>query len=304
MFVTSDIYDLAEVARSRREEWAEQLVGAVALHGSVWPGEEAALRVLQRAVELCRSGDDISYANYRLFGQSSFKTVRPASLTKLVEKHGDRIAGIDLRGARITAGARDAAVGVSASVSSPLDRGMLCVVVAPDLVGEEAGSFLSQAGELLGADYGYAFLRDDAAGPENYALGMGFPLDYSELEQAELAESDTWAKVLLSEAWAAKRFPLRDIFEANLLTTWQLDRDLGNGQTLRSWIAAAQERGILEVAGDYQWIWYLNETEMYSIRTDLMRMGVILSSLPRVYRGLGQSPGITLSAAAHSALRH
>ena len=307
MYVTSDIFDLNKIGRFREFEWRENLLGGVAVLSSCWPGAEAAGKFLVEAARSCDLLGKMQYAGYDTVGEAETRSLTPRSLEKVAlgELIGAQAAvGVNLRGALPAAGAQngeilfggeacgitraDHGTGNSASIRA---RPMSADFIFPlsELPAERATRLLKLAGEILGAEYGYYFVRDDLCFPGAYSAGIAPALDYSPKANEEAEEIHNWAEFAREgDPWSAPR--LRDLYEVNLLSARHTTQPIEGLGKLGEWIFAAPGRGRLEEIGGGRSIWTLSDAEMFNLRPLLNRAGLLLSCSDRVYRDLPAKP--------------
>jgi hypothetical protein len=147
---------------------------------------------------------------------------------------------------------------------------------------------------MLGAEYGYFFIRDDLCVPSSYANGMGAALDYSKLSNEDTEEVGRWAYFVSGRRewrdagglWSAQWPLLRDLFQINLLSQRHTQKRVPQLGLLVEWITAQPGRGQLENLDDGRVLWTLTDQEMIDVRPRLNEAGILLSCRDRVYRDL------------------
>ncbi len=305
MFVTSDIFDLYSIAKWRREDWQEHLLGGVDVHGVSWPGYQAAARFLIEATQRCGLLQEMDVAGYDLESERRTRNIKPKSFERLVqgELAGAREASsVLLRGDRSAAGTYSGLIfgGVAGSIRSR--RGPTGPIPVPgppwrfsaDFVfplDEEpavvAADLFRLAADILGAEYGYHFIRDALCGPWLYTAGISAPLDYLSLADDDAEEVGEWADMVSDGRVWSGPFPLfRDLFQVNLISERHTSVPIGGLGYLTEWIAAQPGRGRLEDIGGGRRLWTLTDAEMVDVRPALNAAGLLASCRPRVYRDL------------------
>jgi hypothetical protein len=307
VFVTSDIFDLERIAARRQlADWREHLICGVAFVGTQCRGIEAAARFYLRAAEVCGLEQHMKWATYvRADGRERY--IKPTSLERLAQ--GKLRGAIDawgllFRGSLPAPGADGGAllVGGEASLSR---RSLLADVSAPNPAfpdrcidgsflfpldarpRETASNLLRLALDLLGAEYGYYFVRDDLCFPMNYPWGQGSPLDHGALQRDDDDQGRHWRDFVRDgRLWAGEWPQLRDLYEINLLSERHLSVPTKQLGYLGDWIVAQPGRGRLEEIGQGRVLWALTDAEMYQIRPLLNRAGLLRSARPRIYRDL------------------
>jgi len=308
MFVTSDRYHLRLVGFHRGFEWRENLVGGVAVHGSRWRGIEPAARFLLECSAQLGLASEMVGAGYAGFGRVRTRQIQPRSLERLA--NGDLpgaqgAAYVFVTGFREAEGAEGGAIthGGTVDAFEPTRRsGDASLIPAYSYIPFNAGfafplksapivavtDLFRLAIELLGAEYGYYYVRDDLAFPSGYASALEGVLDndYND-ESADLAR---WFKYARDGNLWVDPFPkLRDLYEVNLLSGRHLTHPVENFGCLAEWISARTGRGRLEALADDRWLWKLTSHEMQAIRPELHAAGLTVGSCHRVYRDLPES---------------
>lgn len=281
MFVTSDIYDLQALAGLKRYAWREQLVAGFVFHGLRWPGAVQVARFLEQAAKT--SGLKAQQASYRPEGTHRSSLVKPASLIKTVERRsaeGKPVDGVLLSctiadpfayQAELTAG------GEFGTLPSNAFYGCFMLPVEHHLSGRLVEQLNQLASNMLDADYGYVFVRDNFAGPAGYYCGIGNGFDaWTGVSDAEDDEAREWSRTVLTSADQDLPPGIRDVFQWNLLSE-QHDE-------LRDWIQGGSRRGRLEALTPRSWLWSIPTADIETIRTALRSQGLIKASTPRKYR--------------------
>ncbi len=306
MFVTSDIFDLEQIARSWGiADWRERLVGGIAIHGTNWPGAEAAARFLIEAAKVCGLQDQLPVAGYSTqWGEPSehLDFAGLASLAKgavpgaseaqtayLVGSQGSITTHDNVEyGGYLDAAPRYTSAGDKAP-SYPFrafDGDFAFPLDGPGL--ERAEAVLRLAAEILQADYGYYFVRDAMAGAGFYARAMpAKTLGPGRLARADKMEAELWRKFVgEGELWTGVWPQLRDVFAVNLLSEQHLWADFEPIGRLDDWIAAEPGRGRLTAVGGGRVLWSLTDAEIHAVRPELWNLALMRSCMPRVYRDL------------------
>ena len=310
MFVTSDTIDLKRISRFQKFEWREHLLGGVSVYGTAWRGYEADARFLLESAKRCGLLDEIEYAGYVRPGDRSTRPLRAKSFERLArgELAGAKDAdGLLFRGHRDAEGAysRSTLFGGETSGRGARIRGVNGSFPAPDypyqvfngsfvfpLADEpikKGAELLRLSVEILGAEYGYFFVRDDLCAPCQYVHGMGTGLDHGPLNRAESDDIGYWG-ILVGEGrlWTAKQPLFRDLFQVNLLSERHTSAPIEGLGYLHEWILAQPGRGWLEDVGPGRFLWTLTDAEMVDVRPILNEAGALFSCRERVYRDLLQ----------------
>ncbi len=308
MFVTSDIYDLQTIARNWGiPGWHERLVGGIAIHGTNWPGGEAAARFLIEAAKVCGLQDQLPVAGYSIqWGEPSERldfagladfaggAIPEASEALSVYLEGSQ-GSINTHDYVRYGGWLDAAPRMLAAPGNALvpnypfpafDGDFGFPLDGPGL--ERAEALLRLAAEILQADYGYFFVRDVLAGANFYARAQpAKSLGSGRLARADKLESDLWRKFVgEGEVWTGVWPQLRDIFAVNLLSWRHLGADFEAIGHLDQWVGAESDRGQLSKLGGGRFLWSLTDAEILSVRPTLWDLALMRSCMPRVYRDL------------------
>ncbi len=308
MFVTSDIFDLEQIASNWGiAGWRERLVGGIAIHGTDWPGAEAAARFLIEAAKVCGLQDQLSVAGYSIqWGEPSehLDFAGLADLARGALPGASEATSVYLEGSQGSVNTHDyvryggwldaaprmlAAPGNAAVPDYPyraFDGDFGFPLDGPGL--GRAETLLRLAAEILQADYGYFFVRDVLAGADFYARAQpAKALGRGRLARADAMESELWRKfVLEGELWTGVWPQLRDIFAVNLLSDRHLSADFEPIGHLDDWITAEPGRGRLTYLGNARFLWSLTDSEILAVRPPLWDLALMRSCMPRVYRDL------------------
>jgi hypothetical protein len=213
MYVTSDIYDLKRIARFKKFEWRENLVGGVVVYGTDWRGYQAGARFLLEATQRCGIAvEGMGFAGYWRQGELRTRPIKAKSFEKLVrgELAGARNAeGLLLRGMSEAIGTQTGEIWAGgetyrehAYVRSlngpkyidgyPYPMFKAFFVFPLREPGMAKGTeLLRSAVEVLGAEYGYCFVRDETCFPTIYP-GRGAPsLDHN-VARDQVEEKHGW----------------------------------------------------------------------------------------------------------------
>ncbi len=311
MFVTSDIFDLAAVARWREWYWRENLLGGIDVHGTNWLGYQAGALFMREATERCGLMQEMRYAGYNLDNELRTRNIKPQSFDRLAlgKLSGAKEAtNVLLRGERqadgtytnsITFGGAAGSIRRRRGPSGPIPvagppwrfSANFCFPLDEDPV-ELASDLFKLSVDILGAEYGYHFVRDELCGPWLYTSGIASPLDYSRLNDDDAQEIGGWADfVSEGRLWSGEEPMFRDLFQVNLLSERHRSA-LVDGVGLLHWIAAQSGRGRLDDIGQGRWLWTLTDAQMVAARPLLNAAGLLLSCRPRVYRDLPDGGGL------------
>ena len=310
MYVTSDIYDLKRIARFKKFDWRENLVGGVAVHGTHWRGYQAGARFLLEATQRCGIPiESMDYASYSRPGEKRSHDIKAKSFEKLVrgELAGARNAdGLLLRGARKTIGTQTGEIwaGGEAYRQPASVRGLngleeingypypmfkayfVFPLREPDLT--KATELLRFAVEVLGAEYGYCFVRDEMCFPTVYPGGGQASLDHN-LARPEPEEKHGWGDFAgEGRLWTGPWPVFRDLYQVNLICERHTQTPVEGLGDLLGWINAQPGRGHLEDLGQGRWLWILSDDEMVEVRPRLNEAGILFSCKERVYRDVPQ----------------
>jgi hypothetical protein len=308
VYVTSDIYDLRRIARFKNFEWRENLIGGVAVHGTQWPGYQAGARFLLEATERCGIAiEAMEFANYSRPGEDRSHPIKAKSFQKLIkgELAGARNADtVLLRGGLEAAGTSTGVIWVGGVAQHC--RAYLRSLNGPKYIEgypyepfqaefvfslrdnglEKSTELLRLAVDVLGAEYGYSFVRDDMCLPTIYP-GGGFPsLDHN-LAWDDPEKTSGWSDFLgAGRIWTEPWPILRDLYQVNLISERHTRTPIKGLGYLCDWISAQPVRGGLENLGDGRWLWSLRDQEMVEVRPQLDAAGILFSCSERVYRDL------------------
>jgi len=312
MFVTSDLFDLERIGRFRGFEWRENLVGGVVVHGTNWLGYEAAATYLLEAAKRCGVLEDMRYAGYSCSGDKRTRSILPKSFERLAR--GELVGAKDaesvlLRGRRPAIGAENGYVllggegdGSKRQVRGPAGPRLVenypyaafdadFIFPLNDHHEERAAELFRLSVEILGAEYGYYFVRDDLCGPWTYAYGINSALHYGELADEEGREIGKWRDFVGSgQLWTGEWPLFRDLFQVNLLSERHTSTPVGGLGYLHEWITAETGRGRLEGVGKGRLLWILTDAEMFRVRPLLNEAGLLFSCRDRNYRDLLDAP--------------
>jgi hypothetical protein len=308
MFVTSDIFDLEQVASNWGVAgWRERLVGGIAIHGTDWPGGKAAARFLIEAAKVCDLQDQLPAAGYSIqWGEPSehLDFAGLADLARGALSDGSAATSVYLEGSQgsvntydyvryggwLDAAPRMVAAPGNAIVPNYPFRAFDGDFGFPlDGVGvERAEALLRLAAEVLEADYGYFFVRDVLAGANFYARAQpAKSLGSDRLARADALESTLWRKFVgEGELWTGPWPQLRDIFAVNLLSTRHMTDYIEPIGYLHEWITAEPGRGRLKYAAEGRVLWTLTDAEIHAVRPAMWDSVSMRSCMPRVYRDL------------------
>ena len=311
MFVTSDIFDLKNISdsknfiRRRPFYWRENLLGGIDVHGRLWPGYEVAAQFLLEATKCC-GFEDMHYAGYNVPGVWRTRAIKPKSFERLARgllRGAQNAEGVLYKGEFPAEGVgRDSIVfggsagsihqkkGYSgpvplpgppwrfqANFNFPLDNNWLQV----------AHNLFQLSIDILGAEYGYFFVRDDFCGPDCYMYGMATLLDGSFLARDDKQELGNWSDVVADGAlWSPSGPSMRDLFQVNLLSDHHARQIVDGQYGLVGWIEHQPGRGAVQKLGQDRWLWTLTDAEMVAVRPVLAEAGFLFSCRDRVYRDL------------------
>jgi hypothetical protein len=313
MFVTSDVFNLDRYARWRRWEWRENLICGVEVGGSVRCGPEAEARFLVEAAELCGLTAEMKWAGYGRPGDARTYALKPASMARLAEgklSGAATASSVFLRGERDALGSRRGAVMLGGDSSSmrlgtspseprrPFDVDF-CFPLngAPQAT---ASALLRLGVDLLDAEYGYYFVRDDLCEPNGFAKGWVNMLDHTDYVLRYSKEVDSWRRHVKSQQiWTDPCLRLRDLFEVNLLSARHTSARIDGLGYLLDWISASPARGELEPLSAGRVLWTLTDQQMVEVRPILDRVGLLRSCLDRVYRDLEDPVAARLALGEH-----
>jgi hypothetical protein len=308
LFVTSDVYDLEAIGRFRRLYWRENLLLGIEVHGTNWRGIEADATFLTDCMSNLGLGSEVKWAGYSRRGEkrtraisvASFSRIREGRLRGALPSHGALLRGeraaVGAPGESVVfGGATNAGARCRRTPTGPTDitdypfRAFNSSFLAPSPAAQfEVGAqLLELSTALLGAEYGYLFLRDELCFPIGYVAGIGPALDYQDTVRRETEEIGRWASyVAEGRLWTDPWPRLRDLFEVNLISEKHVARPAGDLGYLVDWIGAAPNRGSLREIGEGRWLWLLTSAELVGARPLLFEAGVLVSHPERVYRDL------------------
>jgi hypothetical protein len=193
-------------------------------------------------------------------------------------EHGDIVVGGTVSGRRplvLTNPASQTDLGLRAVFLFPIQQGLDVVV-----------DLLQIAVDVLGAEYGYYFVRDDSCLPSGYSSGVSPVLDMSRLSDLEAQEISGWSKFVREGLWSGPLPCLRDLFEVNLISDRHTVAPVDGLGYLHEWIEAAPGRGRLKSLGRGRRLWALTDEELVNVRPILNDAGLLLSCNERLYRDL------------------
>ena len=305
MFVTSDIFDIKSMRRAQRIGWRENLVGGIDVHGVEWPGYEVAARFMREAAKRC-GFEEMHYAGYNRPGEWRTRAIAPKSFERLAQGllSGAKDAkSVLLKCQREALGAEHSVLyfgGVAGSIRQR--RGYPKPVTVPgppwrfharfNFPVEEhpvqiASDLMQLSVDILGAEYGYYFVRDAFCGPEGYMCGMATLLDGSALADDDAHEIQNWAYAVGEGILWSRGGPMfRDLFQINLLSERHRSRPIDGRLDLIRWIVTQPGRGVVQDIGRGRWLWILTDGEMVDVRPVLCKAGFLFSCHDRVYRDL------------------
>jgi hypothetical protein len=302
MFVTSDNFDLTRHRDryTRKIRWPENLIGGIAVHGTEWPGYQALAAFLYECALECGLLDQMRYASYHLDGETWSREIKPSSYIRLMAGKlvkAREAVGVIFRGDQDVPGARDDCIffgGDGRRELNPSRGGPRLQQYHANFVfilkGDQSAlacRLLKMAMHMIGAGYGYYFVRDELCKPMDYADGGSPSLDCNWFEYEESQEGVAWKAFKKSERLWSKGPPtLRDLYQINLISDRHTREPIGELGYLTEWIAAKPGRGQLEDIGQGRLLWSLTDAEMYDIRPLLNEAGLLLSCRDRVYRDL------------------
>ncbi len=305
MFVTSDIFDLKAIGRFRGVDWREHLLSGVEVHGTHWPDYPTGARFLLEAAKRCGLVDEMRWAGYNRPESWRTKPLSPKSFERLIRRElsgAKEAESVLLTGIRSVAGTETGAINFGGEAGSIRARrgptGPIPVPGPPwrfsaDFVfpldedpAQVANDLFRLAVDILGAEYGYHFVRDEMCNPSTYCHGIVAPLDYKALSDRDGQEISDWADFVSDgRLWSGPWPLLRDLFQVNLLSERHMTPIEGLGR-LTEWVPAQPGRGRLEAIGLGRWVWTLTDAEMIAVRPLLNQAGLLHSCHDRVYRDL------------------
>lgn len=307
MFVTSDIFDLKGIGHYRDFDWQENLLCGVAVHGTQAPDPTAFASFLLEAAKCCGILGEMKYAGYEPGVAKGSRSIAPKSVARLAQ---GGLAGakdavkVWLTGVRVAAGSQNDVIyfgGDAGRLRGPNSVGPTLNSSDQTFDGafvfpldehplEEAVELFQLAVDILGAEYGYYFVRDDLCFPGAYPLGIGAPLDYSPLATDETLEINGWRRFVKRTLWTGDWPLLRDLYQMNLLSNRHTSAPIEGLGYLTEWIAAQPGRGRLKEMGRGRLLWTLTDAELFDVRPQLNEAGLLLSCRDRVYRDLPEGP--------------
>jgi len=302
MFVTSDIFDLKQLSTrfTGWEGWRENLVAGIAVHGPHWPGHQAMADFLLECARVSGVVDKMNVASYFVPGERRSRVIKVGSLQRLIDGKlagAKTAASVLLEGDQPAPGTRHNTIFFGGSGGR--DAGPQPDFIRSDqysarfvfpLTGDHTASgakLLELAAGMIGAAYGYYFVRDEICDPTGYCRGSVPLLDYGPRVKDEESDGVAWRNLSRSDRfWSVSPPILRDLYQVNLISERHTGQPLGQLGYLTDWIAAAPGRGQLRDLGGRRLIWSLTDAEVYSVRRLLDEAGLILSCRDRVYRDL------------------
>jgi hypothetical protein len=314
MYVTSDIFDLKRIARFRKFDWRENLLGGVVVYGTQWRGYQAGARFLLEAARYCGIAEQMQFASYERPGDKRSRSIAGKSFEKLVR--GELVGAhsaveVLFRGELEAAGTQIGVIWVGGEAA--LRRHCVRGPTGPrwiedypypafsadflyplrDPNPDRAIELLRLAVDILGAEYCYYFVRDNLCGPSGYPYGLSPALDYSPFLDEEGEEISGWADFVgEGRLWTGKWPIFRDLFEVNLISERHTQTPIEGLGYLIDWIGAKPRRGRLEAVGEGRWLWILTDAEMVEVRPVLNDAGVLFSCAERVYRDLPEGEAV------------
>jgi hypothetical protein len=303
VYVTSDIFDLKRIGRFRDFDWRETLVCGVAVYGSRWPGYQSPARFLIEAAKRRGLLRDMEYAGYDPIGATRTRNIKPRSFERLArgELTGARNAvAVLLEGSYPALGTENEIVlfgGVAGDATrlptvTPSDdpgRALQASFVFPlnERPIDAAIDLFRLSVDILDAEYGYYFVRDEFCFPTAYPYGISPSLDNSAITRGFSVEIRDWSRFVRSgKLWSEPWPMLRDLYEVNLLSERHTSAPIEGLGYLTEWISSRPGRGRLKDVGRGRWLWILTDAEMFNVRPLLNEAGLLLSCLDRVYRDL------------------
>jgi hypothetical protein len=248
----------------------------------------------------CGLLDQMYYASYHLDGETWSREIKPSSYARLMAGKlvkAREAVGVLYRGDQDVPGARNNRIffgGDGSRELNPSRAGPRLQQYHANftfmLKGDQsalASRLLTMAEHMIGAGYGYYFIRDELCNPMDYAEGGATHLDHSRFEYEESQEGVAWKAFKKSEKFWAKGPPtFRDLYQINLISERHTREPIGELGYLTEWIAAKPRRGQLEDIGQGRLLWSLTDAEMFDVRPLLNEAGLLLSCRDRVYRDL------------------
>jgi hypothetical protein len=308
MYVTSDIFDLERIGSFRGYSWRENLLCGVAVHGSRWPGPGAAANYILESARRCNLLDKMQYAGYNLLGDPRTRSIKPKSFERLSVDGlagGREAVSVLLKGTASAQGSERGTILFGGEASGSLRADYFPRASTPAETQRRrpfSASFIFPFGEraevdathifllsvkILGAEYGYYFIRDEQCFPSAYPAGIAPALDFSNLANEEAEEIHGWAEFAREgELWSGRGPLLRDVFAINLLSQLHIATPIKGLGTISDWIEASTSRGRLEDVGHGRLLWTLTDAELASVRPALNQAGVLFACRDRVYRSM------------------
>ena len=310
MFVTSDVYDLRRRAAKIGFKWQETLLCGVGMHGTTWRGNATGAGFMIECARQHNLLEDIKWASYHKPSEKRSRDITPGSFERLKQGKltGAREAdALQLAGERPALGTRlgEVRFGGEMSARARTVRTMTgpmsvhgypfrafdadFVVPATARPVHDACELLRAAVRVLGAEYGYGFLRDDLCFPMAYCWGMSSGHDFTETASQDADEIAGWRDfVREGQLWTGKWPLLRDLFEVNLISERHTSVPIEGLGYLTDWIGSGRGRGRLEDVGEGRWLWILTDQELFDTRPLLYEAGLLFSYQKRVYRDLAR----------------
>ncbi len=261
------------------------------------------------AAKRCGLLDEMKWAGYNRPNEQRTHSIKPTSFGRLARAElagAQNAISVLLRGERDAKGSYRESI-VFGGTSSALARGKRTAGVTDptypykafdadfyfpmiEYPKQLASELIRTSVQMLDAEYGYYFVRDDLCFPTAYTEGIGAALDYSKLDYEDTAEVARWRKYVSDgELWTDPWPKFRDLFEVNLISERHTSVRVEGLGYLTDWIAAQAGRGQLEHLGRGRLLWSLSDAEMVEVRPVLNDAGLLVSCRKRVYRDL--TPG-------------
>ncbi len=319
MFVTSDIFDLSAIGSYLGFEWRENLLCGFAVHGTAWRGYRADASFFLEIARRRGILGEMVYASYNRLNDTRQHFIKPSSFERLARgslRGAENTVSIMLTGQREAAGTRLGHIYFGGEASGrprcrrtpngpakisdyPHAAFDIAFCLPFDLQAREVASeALRISVDMLDAEYGYYFVRDDLAGPEFFCWGINASLDHGDLSTEDGKEIARWRDFVAEGRLWTESFPLlRDLFEVNLISERHTSVHIHGMGFLDDWIAAKPGRGQLEDLGRERLLWTLTDQEMFDVRPALHAAGLLKSCRPRIYRDLHPGTGVKPYAA-------
>ena len=310
MFVTSDVFDLRQDGQKRRFDWRENLLCGIGLHGAAWRNIRDGATFLVEAARRRGLMDEMRWASYSRPGDSRSRPIKPGSFPKLQQgglagareadslllrgersapgtRLGDVIFGGVVHAGELSAGTITRPHAIPQQPFRSFDADFLFHLTDRPI--DDTCELLRLAVQVLGAEYGYGFLRDDLCFPAAYCQGVGWiSSEFTETNRRESEEIGGWRQFVTEEQlWTGPWPLLRDLFQVNLISERHTSVRIEGLGYLLDWIAADPGRGRLEDVGEGRWLWVLPDKELFDTRPLLYEAGLLFSYQKRVYRDLG-----------------